>query len=207
MTEYGFEIEKKGDNPSWVNQVHGSEYIVVKGESAGALSSGNTPEADAVVTAEGNKEIWVYTADCIPVLVEKKGDEPMVGAIHSGWRGTMKGIVSKIRGEHFSEGATWKIGPAIGPCCFAVREDFIDTFKSVRGDVSRYLRRVESSWKFDLISFLLNEELGGVKKEDIDLTHYRCTLCSMPQLPSYRREGNTNSRIRAWIRMRSRYQG
>jgi YfiH family protein len=207
LIETGFQIEKKGHSPSWVSQVHGADCIFVKDRSENASYGTALPEADAVVTSAQDKEIWIYTADCIPVLVEGRGEEKKIGAIHSGWRGTMKGIVSKVRREHFNDGARWRIGPAIGPCCFAVREDFIETFRSVRGNLDRFLKKDERSWKFDLISFLVAEELSGVKPEDIDMTEFRCTHCSMPKLPSYRREGNTDHRIRAWIRMRTQNPG
>ena len=49
---------------------------------------------DAILTNKRKICIGILTADCVPTLIYDpvKG---IIGAIHSGWRGAFKGIISK----------------------------------------------------------------------------------------------------------------
>ena len=80
---FGFEIEKKGATPGQMKQVHGKTLIEYE---SGSLER----EADGIYTSKTNEEVFVFTADCLPVLF---GSSTHVGAVHAGWRGTKKGII------------------------------------------------------------------------------------------------------------------
>ena len=49
------------------------------------------PEADALVTAQRDVALAIFTADCIPIfIVDVK--TPAIGIAHAGWRGTLARI-------------------------------------------------------------------------------------------------------------------
>ena len=206
VVEYGFAIEKKGASDAWVRQVHGRDFRVVD-RSDTATSKQSAPPADAVITSTPGLEIHVYTADCLPVLLAGSDDmgNTTIAAIHSGWRGTMQGIVPAVLAE-------WKIpleqtyavvGPAISGCHFEVKEDFVQEFSAHAPKMQNYLDRENSKMFFRLAEFVRGEQL-----REIPADHYRnefqiCTYCSLPELPSYRRNKGTDPQIRAWIRIRA----
>src|ERR1700744_6567303 len=83
--KFGFSVEKKGNNPNLIDQVHGTKIV--------ELPQANLPAplpADGAWTRQVGLEIYVFTADCLPVLLWERG---RISAVHAGWRGTKSGIV------------------------------------------------------------------------------------------------------------------
>ncbi len=75
-----------------VNQIHGNQ--IVKAEET---SNENLISADAIISHSPNQSLWIYTADCIPVLIANN-ISGNVSACHVGWRGIKKRItVDAIR--------------------------------------------------------------------------------------------------------------
>ncbi len=75
------------------------------------------PKADAVITNQKNLPIGVLTADCVPILICDK-TKHLVAAIHAGWKGAYKDIISKVIQFMIKKGSnpiniTAVIGPAI----------------------------------------------------------------------------------------------
>lgn len=192
---FGFNAEAKGDTPSLCQQVHGNTFVWQ--ETLG----GNIPEADAVLTREPGRSIHIFTADCLPVLFFADEGAPLA-AIHSGWRGAMRGVVKAALTEFQKNSPSVNVvlGPCLLSCCFEVQEDFIQTFEAARGSIDRYLSQRDGKRYFELPAFVRENELSDVPAERIDTRHLRCTRCSQPELPSYRRNGNTATRIKAWIK-------
>ena len=100
-----------------------------------------TPEGKAVLRGDGLMTgvegvlLGVQTADCVPVLVADTRTHA-VAAFHAGWRGTLARIVERgigamqLRYGSRSKDLVAAIGPAIGPCCFAVGEEVRSEFES-----------------------------------------------------------------------------
>lgn len=102
-----------------------------------------TPEGKAILRGDGIMTgisgilLAVQVADCVPVLVVDKKNRA-VAAFHAGWRSTLKRIVERgigsMRLQYGSrpQDLIAAIGPAIGPCCYAVgeevRHDFLSQF-------------------------------------------------------------------------------
>lgn len=189
---YGFTpIAKSLFNP-WVKQVHGTDFYWVNSQER------LLKEADAVLTSLPQTKIYVSTADCLPVLL---AGENTIAAIHSGWRGTMKGVVpATLKAWPEPIEKTYAIlGPALGPCCFEVKEDFIENFKFYDSNVSRFLENRSGKVFFDMPRYVLETQLNGIKKENLRLQFSRCTYCSKEALPSFRRNKSTDPQIQAWI--------
>jgi YfiH family protein len=102
-------------------------------ETVGRENRGQQYECDGFVTAEKGLLLTVKIADCVPVLLEdaKNG---VIGAVHAGWRGTVKGIVKNAVEKMILLGAKPEnikavIGPSIHPCCYEVDDPFVCAVK------------------------------------------------------------------------------
>ena len=78
------DIEKMG--PKWLDQVHGSTIV---------KASDSQVEADGHWTDRPNQALVIKTADCLPIFIF---DLDRVFALHAGWRGVKKRIVTKALG-------------------------------------------------------------------------------------------------------------
>jgi len=129
-----------GGNPmtlATIRQFHSGMVRTVEADH-GPLA---TPEGKAVLRGDGlmtdveDVLLGVQTADCVPVLVADTRTHA-VAAFHAGWRGTLARIVERSIGAmQLRYGSRPKdlvaaIGPAIGPCCFAVGEEVRSEFES-----------------------------------------------------------------------------
>ena len=108
------------------SQVHKTRIVHVKK---------NTPreellETDALITSESELCIAVMSADCVPILLYDKKNNA-VGAVHSGWRGTVARILEKTlqqmhqifgtKGEDMFAG----IGPSVSQDSYEVGEEVV----------------------------------------------------------------------------------
>lgn len=108
------------------SQIHKTRIVEV---------SSNTPveelmETDALITNEKGICIAVMSADCVPILLFDKKNNA-VGAVHSGWRGTVAKILEKTlqqmqasygtRGEDVIAG----IGPSVCQDSYEVGEEVV----------------------------------------------------------------------------------
>lgn len=95
-----------------VKQVHGDRLLCPQ-----EIVDSETAEADGLITDSPGQAIWVASADCTPVLIGDRSTGRAV-AIHSGWRGTAKGIVPKAVTQLLNSGSNvdhlvLALGPAI----------------------------------------------------------------------------------------------
>ncbi|MBI3558393.1 MAG: peptidoglycan editing factor PgeF [Deltaproteobacteria bacterium] len=116
-------------------QVHGTHLIQVAGEKADELAA---LKADGLVSA-AKRLVGVQTADCLPVLFAERSGKA-VAAVHAGWRGLHKGILTRAVALFSTLGIepdqlVAAIGPAIGPCCFEVSQDIVDSFEKDWGQL------------------------------------------------------------------------
>ncbi len=193
---FGFEVESKGDTPAWFSQEHTRRTICLDGLELGSPHA----VADAGFTRDRGKSLHVFTADCVPVLLHGETEESPIAAIHAGWRGTLEGILpSTLQAWGYPLSQTRAIvGPSIGKCCFEVKQDLVAAFYQKGFDISAYLEQKKNRLYFDLVRFLLKTNLLGAAS--VDTSRHQCTVCGPLRLPSYRRNGSTDPRIRSWIR-------
>ena len=117
------------DRWATVRQVHGSAVAV-------ADRPGDQGEADAIVTTVPGLGLAVFTADCIPIVLEGPG---VVAVVHAGWRGLVAGVVASARTAMEALGRPplrAALGPAIGPCCFEVGPEVAARFAGYRSETT-----------------------------------------------------------------------
>ena len=121
-------IDKNSKNIFLLNQIHSNKLIFLNKYT----NNYKKVKADAVITNVAKLPIGILTADCAPILLYdyKKN---MIAAIHAGWKGAFKGIVSNVLNFMLKKGCkknhiTAAIGPCISQQSYDVKEDFKKKF-------------------------------------------------------------------------------
>jgi YfiH family protein len=136
---------------------------------------------DALWTDEPETPMLAIGADCALVaLVRTNGDRPAAGVVHAGRIGVLAGVIEAAVGTLGGRIAA-VIGPTIGPCCYAVREDVARPYRD------RFGAGIVSSGRLDLPTAAerVLREAGCASVERLDL----CTSCRADLFFSYRRDG------------------
>lgn len=119
-------------------QVHGNNVRIVDFKDARpAYGPGELIEADGFVTKESGLPLAIFTADCVPVLLEDEA-AGVIGAVHCGWRSTVADIEKAAVEKMISLGASTErikvaIGPAIEQCCFEVGPEVVEAVNRLLG--------------------------------------------------------------------------
>ena len=183
------------------NQVHGnSVHIATSKDLRVAYGKGNICEVDGYVTNEPGVPIVVFTADCVPVLLEDR-KHGVIGALHCGWRSTVadiekEGIDKMVLLGARKENIHIAIGPAIEASCFEVGSEVVEAAeKLIGGAASRFYEKETDKVTGEIIrgKFLLNlkgiikERFTqlGVKEEFIEIIN-ECTMCNPDKFWSHR---------------------
>lgn len=155
---------------------------------------------DAIVTSCADTPLMCYSADCVPVLL-CDGENGVVGAVHSGWRGTAKNILKNACEKMEELGAQKKsicafIGPAIGMCCYEVSSDVAEAFS----DFPDCMRKKENDkYMLDLKAIVKKQlMLAGVLSENIDVAEM-CTCCDNDNFFSHRKQKGKSGLLGGFI--------
>mgnify|MGYP006100026613 CR=1 FL=1 len=164
-----------------------------------ASSPGIYPETDGLLTKTKNLTLSLKVADCVPVFISDFQSQ-IIGLVHSGWRGTVAGIIPnaiKMMEENGSsvENIHIYLGPSIGECCYEVD---VEVAKNFHSESKNSLGN--NKWKVSLhnqieISLL---ELD-IPANQINKSNY-CTFESL-EFHSYRRDGEKAGRMIATMRI------
>jgi YfiH family protein len=137
---------------------------------------------DGLWTDEPDLPVLAMSADCIPIaLARVNGAAPAVAVVHVGWRGLLANMIERTVSSLGDTALAAAIGPAIGPCCFEVRDDVADPFRA------RFGNEIVSGGRLDLWR-AAEEALRGAgvaRVERVDL----CTACHPDLFFSHRRDG------------------
>lgn len=183
-----------------MEQVHGDRIIEVNDKRLKEAG-----EADGMVTQEKGIFLGVLTADCVPILFAVSG-RALVAVAHAGWRGTLAGIGVKVVGylkERYGvdpASIEAALGPAIGPCCYEVREDVSGPMVRRWGSLAKKSLQERDGRAFlnlTLLNRLLLEEAGVPPAQIFPLGP--CTSCVEEDFFSYRRERRETGRQLSFI--------
>lgn len=171
---------------SYQKQVHEDKINFVD-------TCGSCGESDALITKSRNLGLAISSADC-PAIFIYDPIKKVIGAVHSGWKGTEKQILIKtIRrlSDEFSCKASDLIcylGPSISQVNYEVGQEVAKKFDD------QFILLKENKYYLDLaranFNMLINE---GVKEKNIQVSK----LCSYEYsnlLHSYRRDGVKSGR-------------
>lgn len=168
-----------------LHQVHGNTIITIQNKKEYDSLLKSPAEADGIITFETSLPLYLYTADCLPIYLSGQSNgKDFKGLLHCGWRGA-KARILKHALDSLKTVSQLKVkfGPCILPCCFEVKEDLIQAFEKENISIQKYIEE-RSNKKFLNLPKLVEEVEGVSANKDL----MRCTFCSQPRLPSYRRE-------------------
>lgn len=149
---------------------------------------------DGIYTVNKNLFLSVTIADCIPVFIYCS-DKEIVAAVHSGWKGTAKGITSVMVNElkkKYSvnpDSIYCYLGPGISAKHYEVGKETADNFPD------EVLEKREGKLFLNLKKEILNQlKDSKIPEENIEVSEY-CTYESQDLFHSYRRDGNQSGRM------------
>jgi polyphenol oxidase len=154
-------------------------------------TTGNRPQADAIVTRMRALAIGVTTADCGPVLLADPRTG-VIGAAHAGWRGALTGVIEATVAAMERLGAARgqiraAIGPMIRQTSYEVGPDLVARFRAEDPAASRFFApaKREAHAMFDLAGYIAArlKRAGITAVEDTGL----CTYADPERFFSYRR--------------------
>ena len=173
------------------HQTHTANVAAVGDAYLGRGRDRTLRDTDGLVTAQAGLGLCCFTADCVPILLADPVHK-VVGAVHSGWRGTIGKIGANAVEKMVALGASREtiyaaIGPSIGPCCFEVGPEVQREFDRAFG---KALSSPPSSRKehFMVDLWTANEQVllgAGVGKNRI-FTAKICTFCNNLDFFSHR---------------------
>ena len=109
------------------SQVHKTRIVNVTTQT----SKADVVDTDALITNERGICIAVMSADCVPILLYDRKNH-VIGAVHSGWKGTVSRILEKTLHEMNSKfGTTGEdliagIGPSVSQESYEVGEEVVN---------------------------------------------------------------------------------
>jgi len=174
--------------PAWLNQVHGNNIIQVDSHNNYQHTD---KTADGSYSREVNKVCVVMTADCLPLLLcDDEGAQ--IAAIHIGWRGFSKNIISAAL-EKFTCSHD-KLMAWLGPCISADHYEidatvYNATKKIFAGAEECFIETCMGHWLMDLKQ-LVSKQLITLEVGHIYTSPY-CTYSDQARFFSHRRDGTT----------------
>ena len=167
---------------------------------------------DGLITNIKNVTLATTSADCISLLFYDP-NKNVIANVHSGWRGTEKGI-SKITVEKMMnefkcnpEDIICCICPSIRRCHFEVDTDVKDIFYNKYSnlpEINDIIKKDHERNKYYIDTVLINKcilkKLGLIEENIIDSNI--CTVCNSNLLHSYRKAGENSGRNMAIIEIK-----
>ncbi len=171
-------------------QVHGVRVVEIVNSCEVPLPF--SVEGDAVITDKRGIFIGVRTADCVPILFATL-DRRLIGAVHAGWRGSVKKILEKtlkrLLRNYKPEEVLLAIGPHIKVCCYQVGEDVLKWLSSEFCNYKEFIKTRDSRFYLDLEKLNLYQALSlGIPRKNIWISK-DCTHCLSSEYWSYRYHG------------------
>lgn len=150
-------------------------------------------EADGLVTDVPGTTLVVFGADCLTILLYDPVRR-VIGAVHSGWRGTALGTVErcveKMVGQYGcrARDIVAALGPGISQCCFETGGEVPEAMRVALGEeTAQFVDRLETGkYKVDLKGInALWLKRSGILATNIDISP-DCTMCHPEKYWSHR---------------------
>lgn len=117
-------------------QVHGNSVQTVVASDRGRgqpTAFDGFPNTDGLITAVPGITLGIIVSDCVPIVLYDPRKH-VVAVVHAGWRGTVS-LIAQRAVEAMKAGYQCRprtilagIGPSIGPCCYEVGDEVVETW-------------------------------------------------------------------------------
>jgi len=184
-------------------QVHSADILTVDHDNCQKMMG----QVDGLVTAEPDIYLNLRFADCTPLLFY----DPVrhaIGLTHAGWRGTMQNAAGATMQAMVNElgcqanNIIAVIGPAIGPCCYEVGAEVMNSAAGAFADSSSLFQHNGNPdhAHFDMWEANYRQLAAGGVKQIIrsDL----CTACHTDKFFSHRAENGKTGRFGVMMGLR-----
>lgn len=174
------------ENIYLLKQVHGD-----KSWNTSEIESGSLPEGDALYSAKEKEILIIKTADCMPLFFWSES-RPLIGAVHSGWKGALSGISEKLflklnENSGYSETFGGYLGPCIRMKSYEVSLDLAERFGNEYPECINFLN---GKYYLGLDSFLKFR----MKKNDIKINIDDCEICAKENSAFYSHRAKDSGR-------------
>ena len=156
---------------------------------------------DALITNKKGICLCVQTADCVPILLFDPVKK-VIAAVHAGWRGTVKKIVSSTVEQMISnynsnpKDILAVIGPSIGPEVYEVGDEVVvEARKSLPNPEEALILNISGKYHFNL--WEANQQLlvsVGIPVQNIEISG-ECTFSNPHNYFSARNNGVATGRM------------
>ncbi len=177
-----------------LSQTHSTDILTVTEKEHGlGIYKKLGLSLDGYVSNTPGTLLCVRVADCVPVLLADT-QAGVIGAVHSGWRGSVGKIGARCVERMCELGAERsRIRSAIGPCicknCYEVGRDFLDECTQRLGHelCSRFIQVNGEGRIFADLRELCRQALleAGLDEKNIDISE-SCTCCDPDEFFSHR---------------------
>ena len=147
-------------------------------------------EGDGLITNKSNIALVTKSKDCNSIFIIDTKNK-IIGNIHSGWKGTLKSIITiainQMKEKYNSVSKDIKIvfNPSIRECCFEADNDVYDLFIKKYKDKS-YYKKISNKYHINLVRIIKDDAKKlGIKEENI-IDNNICTLCNRKLFNSHR---------------------
>ena len=171
------------DNYYILKQIHSNKVFDI-------INIPKNYEGDGLITNKSNIALVTKSKDCNSIFIIDTKNK-IIGNIHSGWKGTLKSIITiainQMKEKYNSVSKDIKIvfNPSIRECCFEVDNDVYDLFIKKYKDKS-YYQKVGNKYHINLVKIIKDEvkKIGIIEENIID--NNICTLCNRKLFNSHR---------------------
>ena len=166
-------IAKVSNDIFLLHQTHSNKFIYIDKNFTFKSQKFN---ADAIITDRERLPIAVLTADCVPILLYDK-KKKLIAAIHAGWKGAFKGIISKVIKFMIKKGCKQKniiavIGPCIGKNSYNVKQDFKNKFLNKNKKNKIFFYHKKDMIYFDLANYVKSQlklnKITNIEMKNLD---------------------------------------
>ena len=149
-----------------LKQIHSNKVHIINKNLKGKL------EGDALITNKKKIALGILSADCAPVFIYDP-ENKFIGAIHAGWKGAYKKIITKTINNLKNKGCKANnliavIGPCISKKNYEVKNDFFKIFLKQSKNNKRFFF-IKKKRKFFSLNECIMAELikNGIKNIEI----------------------------------------
>lgn len=187
--------------------VHGNRVAIVD-EHTPRGTFEKLSATDGLVTNVPGIALFIPVADCAAIsFYDPKAH--VVAMIHSGWKGTVAGIIPETVKKMCQLGSNpvdvlVGISPVLEKCCYEVRADLVDAVTQAfpQQAASFFTQREDDiHYQFDFLGLLRWQlEAAGILSTHIE-TSGMCTACNVREFYSHRGEHGKTGRFTGLISM------